>query len=102
MNNIPDSVGYILVGWLLVMSVILFFVMRHDKRLSHTRKRRIPERTLFLLAIFGGALGGVLGMQIFRHKTQHPKFYLGFPLIALVQWGLVIWAMLPSDSISAL
>ena len=99
MNNIPDFVGYILVGWLLVMSVILFFVMRHDKKLSRRHGRRIPEKTLFLLAIFGGALGGVLGMQIFRHKTQHPNFYLGFPLLALAQWGVAIWLLLPPDLI---
>lgn len=92
--NIPEWLGYVLLGWLSVMSVILFIVMRHDKHLSHTRKRRIPERRLFLLAILGGALGGVLGMQIFRHKTQHPQFYLGFPLLALLQWGPTIWLLL--------
>ena len=97
-----DAVQLILLVLYLGMSLVLFFVMGHDKALSKTHKRRVPEATLFLLALLGGGLGGVLGMQIFRHKTQHPKFYLGFPLIALVQWGLVIWAMLPSDSISAL
>ena len=102
MNGILENPVWVAVVWLLAMSVVLFFVMGKDKRLSKAHGRRVPEATLFLLALIGGALGGVLGMQIFRHKTQHPKFYLGFPLIALVQWGLVIWAMLPSDSISAL
>ena len=41
------------------------------------------------------ALGGVLGMQIFRHKTQHVSFVIGFPLLALLQWGAVIWMLLP-------
>ena len=102
MNFILENPLWVLVGWMLAVSVVLFFVMRKDKLWSKTHHRRVPEASLFLLALIGGALGGVLGMQIFRHKTQHPKFYLGFPLIALVQWGLVIWAMLPSDSISTL
>ena len=99
MSVIKDNLGYILIGWFCFMSVILFFMMRHDKRLSRKHGHRVPERTLFLLAIFGGALGGVLGMQIFRHKTQHPNFYLGFPLLALVQWGVAIFLLLPPDLI---
>ena len=94
MSAILDKLGTILAIWFSVMSVILFLVMRHDKKLSRRHGRRIPEKTLFLLAIFGGALGGVLGMQIFRHKTQHPNFYLGFPLLTLVQWGVTIWLLL--------
>ena len=98
MNDL-EWLGWVFLVWFTAMSVILFFVMRHDKRLSHTHKRRISERRLFLLAIFGGALGGVLGMQIFRHKTQHKKFILGFPLLALVQWGVTLWLLLPPDMI---
>ena len=78
------------------MSVILFFVMRHDKRLSQKHGWRVPEATLFLLAILGGALGGVLGMQIFRHKTKHTKFVLGFPALMLIQWTLLILFLLPN------
>ena len=94
MKMILDNLGTILAIWFGVMSVILFFMMLHDKRLSRRHGHRISERALFLLAIFGGALGGILGMQIFRHKTQHPNFYLGFPLLALLQWGAVIWLLL--------
>ena len=32
---------------------------------------------------------GWLGMYLFRHKTQHMKFKLGFPLIILLQLGLL-------------
>ena len=99
MKAILDNLGTILAVWFGVMSVILFFVMRHDKRMSRKHGYRVPERKLFLLALFGGALGGVLGMQVFRHKTQHMQFILGFPLLALVQWGVVIWQLLPPDLI---
>lgn len=86
---------FLLAGWLTFMSVILFVLMGYDKRLSRSHRRRIPERRLFLLAILGGALGGVLGMQIFRHKTQHIQFLLYFPLLALAQWGATLWMLLP-------
>ena len=92
----PDAVVMILAALYVVMSVILFFVMRHDKRLSQRHGWRVPEATLFLLAILGGALGGVLGMQIFRHKTQHTKFVLGFPALMLIQWALLILFLLPN------
>lgn len=79
-----------------VMSVILFVVMGRDKALAKTHRRRVPEATLFLLALFGGALGGVLGMQIFRHKTKHNKFVLGFPALMLLQWVPLILLWLPN------
>ena len=95
MKNMTQSLPYLLIAVFVLMSILLFLVMGHDKRLSKTRKRRVPEATLFLLALLGGALGGVLGMQIFRHKTQHLKFVIGFPLLAFLQWGTVIWMFLP-------
>ena len=95
MNTFSGNTIYLLIAVLVVMSFLLFFVMGHDKRLSKTRKRRVPEATLFLLALLGGAMGGVIGMQTFRHKTQHLRFVIGFPLIALIQWGTVVWMLLP-------
>ena len=91
-----DTVQLILLVLYLGMSLVLFFVMGHDKALSKTHKRRVPEATLFLLALLGGGLGGVLGMQIFRHKTKHMHFVLGFPLIFLLQWGLLLLLWLPN------
>ena len=91
-----DTVQLILLVLYLGMSLVLFFVMGHDKALSKTHKRRVPEATLFTLALLGGGLGGVLGMQIFRHKTKHMQFVVGFPLIFLLQWGLLILFWLPN------
>ena len=89
-NAFTENLKFIYVIWLLIWSLVLFFMMGRDKRLSKLRRRRVPEATLFFLACLGGALGGCIGMQLFRHKTQHPKFSVGFPLIMLVQWALVI------------
>ena len=32
-----------------------------------------------------GSLGTELGMQVFHHKTRHPQFFIGIPVILLVQ-----------------
>ena len=54
--------------WMLVWSLALFSLMGRDKRLARMGGRRIPEKRLFLLAALGGAVGGVAGMAVFRHK----------------------------------
>ena len=71
--------------WLCVMSVITFFVMGSDKLRAKQGARRVPEARLFLLALLGGGVGGLLGMYAFRHKTRHLQFVIGFPLIAAAQ-----------------
>lgn len=95
MKTILENPGVLVIAWLLLMSLVLFFVMGRDKRLAVAHKRRVSEAALFLLALAGGALGGVLGMQVFHHKTKHKSFILGFPIMTLIQWGLTILLMMP-------
>lgn len=73
-----------------VMSGILLITMGDDKTRAKRHKWRISERTLFLLAAVGGAAGGCLGMLLFRHKTRHLVFEIGFPLLLVIQI-LVLW-----------
>ena len=77
--------------FILVMSIITFFVFGWDKWKAKNDKWRTPESTLFLLAIFGGSIGALLGMQIWRHKTQHWSFRLGIPIILILQAAGLIW-----------
>ena len=35
--------------------------------------------------ILGGGIGGIAGMYTFRHKTQKPRFVIGFPLILIIE-----------------
>ena len=74
---------------LLVLSLIAFVLYGADKEKAVRRTRRIPEKTLLLSAAFGGALGALLGMLVFRHKTKHPRFMLGVPLM-LVGWAVLL------------
>lgn len=59
---------------LIGINVIAFLAFGWDKRQSESHGRRIPERTLLGLALFGGALGALLGQQISRHKTRKQPF----------------------------
>jgi len=79
---------------LAVMSVLLFLLMGIDKSKARRGTWRVSEKTLFVLALFGGAVGGTAGMFLFCHKTKHWYFRLGFPLLAAAQLALVVWLYL--------
>ena len=55
--------------YLAAVNILLCALMGTDKLLAKLQKRRIPEKTLFALAVLGGALGGTVGMYSFHHKT---------------------------------
>ncbi|MCR5672761.1 MAG: DUF1294 domain-containing protein [Lachnospiraceae bacterium] len=71
--------------YLFVINLAGFIVMALDKNKARRNKWRVPEAILFLFAIFGGSIGCFLGMRIFNHKTQKPRFYIGIPVILGVQ-----------------
>ena len=71
--------------YIVFINILLFTLMAIDKQKARLHKWRISEKTLFILAIIGGSIGGILGMYTFRHKTKHLKFTLGFPAIILFQ-----------------
>ena len=74
--------------YLIGINVLTFLIYGIDKWKARRGKWRIPEDTLIWLAIAGGSIGALLGMNLFRHKTQHKKFTLGVPSILLVQAAL--------------
>ena len=79
--------------WLLLWSVILFVTMGADKRRARRAAFRVPEKTLFLLALLGGAPGGLLSMELFRHKTRHWTFVWGFRILTLLQLAGLLWLL---------
>ncbi|WP_307847845.1 DUF1294 domain-containing protein [Metabacillus bambusae] len=81
---------YIII-YCLLLNVISFILMRVDKIRAKRGEWRIKEATLWWLAIVGGALGGFAGMRVYRHKTKHTSFKIGFPVIAILQLILFIY-----------
>ena len=76
--------GFILIYFCL-LNVIALLAMGIDKYKAKKHLWRIPEKTLFLLAILGGSIGSIFGMYFFHHKTKHKTFVLGMPSILFVQ-----------------
>lgn len=67
--------------YLLLINVLGLILMLADKRKAIKNRWRIPEATLMTVAAIGGSLGTLLGMRLFRHKTLHPKFAIGVPVL---------------------
>lgn len=59
---------------LIGFNVIAFAAFGWDKRQAERHGWRIAERSLIALALFGGALGALIGQQVFRHKTRKQPF----------------------------
>lgn len=69
----------------------------YDKYVARHKKRRVPERTLLLVAACGGALPMFIVMQLIRHKTRHKKFMIGLPALFLIQAaGILCFYFKPS------
>lgn len=71
--------------YLAIINAVSFLSMLVDKIKAKKKLWRIPERTLLSLCAIGGSIGGLLGMKLFRHKTLHPQFSIGIPVMLAVQ-----------------
>ena len=74
---------------LIVINVLTFVIYGIDKWKAKQGSWRISEATLLTLAVLGGSIGALLGMQVWHHKTMHKKFKYGLPMILLVQIALI-------------
>jgi uncharacterized membrane protein YsdA (DUF1294 family) len=62
-----------------------------DKNRAKRGEWRIKEATLWWLAIAGGALGGFIGMRVYRHKTKHASFKISFPIVTILHGLLLVY-----------
>ena len=58
-----------------LISLIAFFAYGIDKRRAKRGRWRTKESVLLGLGFFGGAVGALLGMKVYRHKTKHWYFW---------------------------
>ena len=78
-------------GYLAIVSVISIIITVYDKSVSKIAgHRRIPEKTLLMWSALGGSVAMLLTMLTIRHKTKHPKFFIGVPVIMALQLTLII------------
>lgn len=72
-------------AWLIAINAVTFLTFGYDKTLARSGALRVPEQALLLLALAGGSLGALAGMELFRHKTAKPRFRAMFWAIMAVQ-----------------
>lgn len=76
--------------YFIIINLIGFLSMYLDKYKAKKHLWRIPEATLFIIAIIGGSIGSILGMRVFHHKIRHWYFVYGMPAILIIQIALVL------------
>ena len=83
-----------LLAYLVIINAAGFLIMLIDKRKAQKNLWRIPERTIMSIAVSGGSIGVLLGMDTFRHKTKHLKFTIGVPVILAVQILVAVFILI--------
>lgn len=85
------SLELIFIIYIAAVSLVSFIMFGIDKYRAENHRWRISEAALMLSAILGGSVGSLIGMHVFHHKTLHPKFFIGIPVILVLQAAAVIW-----------
>jgi uncharacterized membrane protein YsdA (DUF1294 family) len=71
--------------YLLLINLFTLIIWGYDKQMAKKNSQRISEKRLLLLVFFGGFLGGILGIVLFRHKIAKRTFLLKFTGVAVIQ-----------------
>ena len=72
-------------SWFIAASLTAFILCGFDKSAARHEALRVPERVLFIVALLGGSLGLLIGMNIFRHKTRKISFQIITVVILIAQ-----------------
>lgn len=76
--------------YLVTINLLAFLAMLIDKKKAEKGRWRIKEATLLTMALIGGSIGSIVGMYTFRHKTQKARFFIGIPVIIVLQILLIV------------
>lgn len=79
----------IIIIYIVLINLIGLILMGMDKLRARRKRWRIPERTLFVIALLFGSIGIFIGMYLFHHKTKKLRFSIGVPVILILQLFLV-------------
>lgn len=93
-----DAVGYFkghlrLLVYLIIINIIAFAAFGIDKRKAVKNRPRIRIVTLLAFAFIGGSIGAFIGMHVFSHKTKKDYFYIGIPLMTVMQLCVLFYLM---------
>lgn len=91
------TVIIIIVVYLIGMNLFGFSLMGADKKRAERKIMRISEFGLLMAALLGGSLGEMIGARVFHHKTRHPKFMIGLPIIFIAELLAALWFIFLSN-----
>jgi len=77
--------------YFMIINLAGYVIMAVDKRKSVRNKWRVKEKTLFAISLVGGALGMMLGMRSFHHKTKKTMFRIGIPILIILNMAVYIY-----------
>ena len=77
---------------LISLNIVALLLFGLDKLFAVKSRFRIKEKWLLTSAVFFGALGALIAMYTFHHKTRKPKFYITIPLLTIFQFIIILHA----------
>ena len=63
-------------AFIALMSLLAIILYASDKKKAKKGVWRTPESVLLGFGFFGGAIGALIAMKSFRHKTKHWYFWV--------------------------
>jgi uncharacterized membrane protein YsdA (DUF1294 family) len=85
------KVWVVWISYLGVLSLLALILYGVDKAKAKANAWRISEKTLLGAGFFGGSVGALLGMRLFRHKTKHWYFWAVNLLGLIWQVGVLLY-----------
>jgi uncharacterized membrane protein YsdA (DUF1294 family) len=76
-----------------LLSAVAFILYARDKSAARANRRRVPERTLHLVALAGGWPGALVAQRVFRHKTRKRPFRLRFLATVVLNSAVLLWLL---------
>ena len=84
-----DNMKY-LFCYLFIINLISLIIYGIDKFSASRGASRVRESFLFFFGFIGGALGALISMLLFKHKTRKKRFYI-LNIIFLLLWSYIIF-----------
>jgi uncharacterized membrane protein YsdA (DUF1294 family) len=93
-GTIFSSRAMLIIFFIIMINLIAILLMKKDKEYAEKGERRIREATLLLVALMGGSFGMYFAMFKYKHKTLHRKFSIGVPVIIMLQFAYMAYAVM--------
>jgi uncharacterized membrane protein YsdA (DUF1294 family) len=78
--------------YIIFINVFSFLLYGLDKFAAKINIRRIKEKLLLNISIFGGVYGSLIGMYLFHHKTRK-KLFISVNYICFIIYTIFIYIL---------